>query len=71
LVELIFGESATVYPFDIVTVGADAQTVLKTGASAGNRIGIVDTSYGAAGKAMVSGDPILVWLKPNALWSSH
>jgi hypothetical protein len=63
LVEVILGESVTVYPFDMVTVGADAQTVLKTGATTNNMVGVVDPKVGAAGKAVTSGSLINIWLK--------
>jgi hypothetical protein len=63
LVELIWGTAETVYPFDEVvidTAAVDAQTVRK---GASNPIGVVDPGYGAAGKAVVSGDLVKVWLQ--------
>lgn len=63
LVEVIIGEAVTIYPFDKLTMGADAQTVLKTGATANNQVGYVDPAYGAAGKAVTSGTVIRMWLK--------
>jgi len=63
LVEMIMGEAVSGFPFDNVTVGADSQTVLKTGATGANRVGVIDTSYGATGKLFAAGDPILIWLK--------
>lgn len=68
LVEVILGESVTLYPFDMVTIGADAQTVLKTGADANNMVGYVDPKVGAAGKAVVSGSLINIWLKVPAAY---
>ncbi len=71
LVEMIFGETGTVYPFDILTVGVDAQTVIKTGATTANQVGKADSSYGSAGKAMVAGDPILMWMTVKDAYNSH
>ena len=66
LVELIIGEGVTVKPYHKVTVGANAQTVVVSGANAGNMVGYIDPSYGAAGKAVLSGDLVKVWLVPQA-----
>ncbi len=67
LVEMIAGESMTIFPFDKVTVGVDAQTVVKTGANTGNMVGLIDPTVGAAGKAVVAGDVIKMWLQvPDA-----
>lgn len=63
LVEVIMEEAVTVYPFDNVIMGADAQSVRKTGATNSNRCGIVDPAYGASGKACSAGDLIRIWLK--------
>jgi len=64
LVEMIAGAAETYYPFDTITIGADAQTVRK---SAGGVIGIADPSVGAAGKALAAGDYVLLWLRvPDA-----
>lgn len=66
LVELIFDESATVYPGDRVMLGTtDVQHVKKTSATANNQVGVVadENNYGAAGKALVLGDPVLIWLR--------
>jgi hypothetical protein len=60
LVEMIAGVAETVYPFDTVTIGADAQTVQK---QASGIIGIVDPSVGALGKALSVGDYVLIWLR--------
>lgn len=65
LVELILGESVTVKPYDKVTVGANAQTVVVSGATAQNMVGYIDPSYGAAGKAVTSGTLVKVWLLPQ------
>lgn len=70
LVEMVFGESATVYPWDYLTVGADAQTVLQTGATISNCVGVADPAIGAAGKAYVSGDLIKLWLRVPARYAS-
>lgn len=67
LVEVIIGEAITIYPLDNLTLGADAQTVLKTGATSNNRVGLVDPAYGASGKAVSAGDVIRMWVKvPDA-----
>jgi len=68
LVEMIAGETMTVYPFDLLTVGADSQTVIKTGATSGNKVGIGDTAYGASGKAVVAGDLVKVWVTVKDLY---
>lgn len=63
LVEVIIAENKTIYPFDLVTVNHNnAQEVRVTNATTNNQIGFVDPGYGAAGKAVVSGDLIKVWL---------
>lgn len=63
LVEVIIGEAVTLYPFDKLTLGADAQTVLKTGADANNMVGIVDPAYGTSGVAVTSGTVVRMWLR--------
>lgn len=63
LVEMIAGESMTIFPFDKLTSGVDAQTVLKTGAVSGNMVGLVDPAVGNAGKAVVAGDVVKMWLQ--------
>jgi len=68
LVEMVAGESMTIYPFDRVTVGVDAQTVVKTGATAGNMVGLVDPSYGNAGRAVVAGDLVKFWISVPDLY---
>ncbi len=62
LVEMVAGESMTIFPFDRVTVGVDAQTVVKTGATTNNMVGLIDTAVGAAGKAVVAGDLVKLWV---------
>lgn len=67
LVEVIIQEAVTIYPFDNLIMGADAQSVLKTGSSANTRCGLVDPAYGALGKATAAGDIIRMWVKvPDA-----
>lgn len=68
LVEMVAGETMTLYPFDLLTVGADAQTVVKTGATSGNKVGICDTAVGAGGKAVVAGDLVKMWLTVKDLY---
>lgn len=67
LVEVIWGVSETVYPFDEVIFDSavnNAQTCKK---GSTNPVGIVDPSYGAAGTAITSGTLVKIWLRvPNA-----
>lgn len=63
LVEMIAAASETLYPFDLLTVDTDAQTVKKSGATTSNAVGMVDPSYGTAGKAVVAGSIVLMWLR--------
>lgn len=71
LVLLICAESVTLKPMDKVTIDAtSAQHIKKTGATDLNYIGIVDTSYGAAGKAFVSGDLVKVWIHARPQYSA-
>ena len=68
LVEVIWGASETVYPFDEVVLGADAQTCVK---GSSNPIAVIDPAVGSAGKAITAGDLVKIWLRvPNAyrLW---
>jgi hypothetical protein len=60
LVEVIAGATETLYPFDEVVLGADAQTVVK---GSSNPIGVVDPSVGSTGKAVTAGDLIKIWLR--------
>jgi hypothetical protein len=60
LVEMIVGVAATYFPFDLVKIGADAQTVIQGSAPA---VGFCDPAVGAAGKAYASGDYVLIWLR--------
>lgn len=62
LVEMIAGETMTVYPFDPLTVGADSQTVVKTGATSGNKVGLGDPAYGSGGKTFAAGDLVKLWI---------
>lgn len=68
LLEMIAGESMTVFPFDLLTVGADAQTVVKTGANSANKVGVGDPAYGQSGKAFVSGDLVRIWITVKDLY---
>lgn len=68
LVEMIAGEIMTVFPFDLLTVGADSQTVIKTGASAANKVGVGDTAYGAGGKTFAVGDLVKMWITVKDLY---
>lgn len=65
LVEVICDENVTIYPGDWVKLDDNAQKVVKSGATSSNGIGIVDYSYGAAGKAVTTGTLIKIWLKPR------
>lgn len=62
LVEMVAGESMTIFPFDKLTVGVDAQTVVKTGATTGNMVGLVDTAVGPGGKTVAVGDLVKMWV---------
>lgn len=70
LVEVIFNESATVRGGDRVKLGTTSvQHVIKTGATSSNQVGVVadENGFGAAGKALVTGDLVLIWLRvPSA-----
>jgi hypothetical protein len=71
LVEVIAGENVTLYPWDLVKIGADAQKVLKTGATETNFVAVVDPNFaGTSGKAVVTGDLVKVWLRPRPLYSA-
>lgn len=63
LVEVIWGATETLYPFDEVVIdpsATDAQTVRK---GSSNPIGVVDPAYGTAGKAVTAGDIARIWLQ--------
>lgn len=70
LVSLIAGANETLHAFDAVEMVTDAQHVKKSG----NRtiaVGFVDPGWaGAAGKAVVIGDEIKVWLKVPAWYNA-
>lgn len=69
LVEMEAGEElANCKPFEIVTVGADAQTVVKTGATNNNKVGFLDTTCN--GKTYAIGDRVPIWLVVSALYST-
>lgn len=61
LVEVIWGTAETVYPFDTVVLHSASPQHCVKGASPA--VGIVDPAYGAAGKAVVSGDLVKIWLR--------
>lgn len=70
LVEVIARFSATVYPFDKVYLdNTDAQSVTNSGS---NSVGFIDPTFcGSAGKAVVTGDLIRIWLTvPSAYCSA-
>lgn len=63
LVEVIWGTTETLFPFDEVVIdpsASDAQTVRK---GSTNPIGVVDPAYGSAGKAVTAGDIARIWLQ--------
>lgn len=63
LVEVIWGATETLFPFDEVVIhssAADAQTVQK---GSSNPIGVVDPAVGTAGKAVTAGDLAKIWLQ--------
>lgn len=71
LVELIVDESATFYIGDRLTIGTTSvQHVKKTGATAANQVGVVapENKWTTAGKALVTGDVILLWLRVPAAY---
>lgn len=65
LVELVAGEAMTAYPRDLVTLGADSQTVVKTGANSTNALGYIDPAYTAAGTSIALGALVRFWLRPT------
>jgi len=68
LVEMIAGEIMTVYPFDLLTIGADSQTVVKTGANSTNKVGVGDLAYGSGGKTFAVGDLVKMWVTVKDLY---
>jgi hypothetical protein len=62
LVEVIWGATETLFPFDEVVADTtpDAQTVRK---GSTNPIGVVDPAVGTAGKAVTAGDLAKIWLQ--------
>lgn len=63
LVEMIAGANETLKPFDAVEFVTDAQHVAKSAVRV-RAVGFVDPGWsGAAGKAVVIGDPVKIWLK--------
>jgi hypothetical protein len=71
LVEFIGTNGETLYPFDKVTLGADAQTVVKSGATESNYIGIVDPAVGSAGQAVVTGDLVKIWIHARPAYAAQ
>ncbi len=71
LVELIGTNGETLYPFDQVTIGANAQTVVKSGATDANMVGVVDPSVGSTGKAVVTGDLVKIWLRARPQYAAQ
>ena len=74
LVAMIAGASETLHSFKPLEFVTDAQHV-KSSSTAANVIGVVDPGWaGVAGKAVVSGDLVKMWLKPEAkyaVWSGR
>lgn len=74
LVRMIAGFAETLYPFDTLEFVTDAQHTKKT-ATAANVVGVVDPGWaGAAGKAVVIGDDVKMWLKVKddfQVWSGR
>lgn len=68
LVEVVWGVSETVYPFDEVIIDSDAQTCKKGSV---NPIGVVDPSYGSAGTAITSGTLVRIWLRVPDAYRVH
>lgn len=71
LVELIMSEAVTLKPLDLLTPdpAVSVQHVKKTGATAANQMGVVATENdfsSASGKAVVSGDLVLIRLRVPA-----
>ena len=63
LVEMIAGAAETLAPFQAVEMVTDAQHVTGS-VTAANYVGFVDPGWsGAAGKAVVIGDSVKIWLK--------
>lgn len=71
LVEFIGTNAETLYPFDQVTIGANAQTVVKSGATDANMIGVVDPAVGSAGKLVSTGDLVKIWLRARPQYSAQ
>lgn len=64
-------EAVTYYIGDIVTLGSTPQRVKKTGASAGNALGVVasENGYGNSGKALAVAAEILIRIQPKHVLS--
>jgi hypothetical protein len=68
LVEMIAGANETLSAFQNLEMVTDAQHV-KSSSTVANIVGIVDPGWaGAAGKAVVIGDMVKMWLKVPARW---
>lgn len=72
LVERIAEIAETLYPFDQMTVGSDAQKACKLWSTNATACYVVDPKWaGASGKTVAAGDLIRVWLKPRARWTTE
>jgi hypothetical protein len=71
LVEVIASASETLYPYDPVTLATtSAQHIVKSGATLANKVGVVDPKWAtAAGKAVVLGDLVRIWLQVRPQYS--
>lgn len=69
MVEMIVGANATYQAFDEVQIGQDAQSVIK---GSTNPIGFADPGWtgGGAGKTVVAGDLIKIWLRVPKAYDS-
>ena len=66
MVEMIAGANETLRGFEGLEMVTDAQHV-KSASTSSHIVGIVDPGWaGAAGKAVVIGDPVKLWLKVPA-----
>lgn len=71
LVEFIGTAAETLYPFDKVTIGANAQTVVKSGATESNYIGVVDPAVGSAGQVIAAGDLVKIWIHARPAYAAQ
>jgi hypothetical protein len=69
LVERIAEIGETLYGFDQMTVGSDAQKACKLWATNSTAAYVVDPKWAGTGKTVVAGDLIKVWIKPRAAYA--